>query len=150
MEKWTALLLLACIVGGISICCPGWGKAPASLLRAPAPAPDAQAALNSSGANAAMAGSAVREADLLPFTGAAPAAPAEYRPLPESGGPQAEFPAAEDGRAEQVMVAGRPFTRIWAAHGATAAAHDRMDGSVHGDLTGIFVASCEASKKQTR
>lgn len=150
MEKWTALLLLAGIVGGISICCPGWGKAPASLLRAPAPAPDAQAALNSSGANAAMAGSAVREADLLPFTGAAPAVPAEYRPLPESGGPQAEFPAAEDGRAEQVMVAGRPFTRIWAAHGATAAAHDRMDGSVHGDLTGIFVASCEASKKQTR
>ena len=76
MEKWTALLLLAGIVGGISICCPGWGKAPASILRAPAPAPDAQAALNSSGANAAMAGSAVREADLLPFTGAAPAAPA--------------------------------------------------------------------------
>ncbi len=67
MEKWTALLLLAGIVGGISICCPGWGKAPASLLRAPAPAPDAQAALNSSGANAAMAGSAVREADLLPL-----------------------------------------------------------------------------------
>ena len=97
MEKWAALLLLAGIVGGISICCPGWGKAPASILRAPAPAPDAQAALNSSGANAAMAGSAVREADLLPFTGAAPAAPAEYRPLPESGGPQAEFPAAEDG-----------------------------------------------------
>ena len=40
MEKWTALLLLAGIVGGISICCPGWGKAPASLLRAPAPAPE--------------------------------------------------------------------------------------------------------------
>ena len=66
MEKWAALLLLAGIVGGISICCPGWGKAPASILRAPAPAPDAQAALNSSGANAAMAGSAVREGIFCP------------------------------------------------------------------------------------
>ena len=149
MEKWTALLLLAGIVGGISICCPGWGKAPASLLRAPAPAPDAQAALNSSGANALWRAAQCARQIFCP----SPRCPGRAGEIPPIAGKRraaGRIPGSRGRKGGTGDGCRASIHPIWAAHGATAAAHDRMDGSVHGDLTGIFVASCEASKKQTR